>query len=499
MMKQDRGISILLVFGIIAVIFLLSRQYFVRLDLTEDKQFTMSKATRNILHNLEEPVTVKAYFSEKLRPELAQVQSDFQNLLIEYNNISKGKLDYQFIDPAKTPELEQQAVQSGIQPRLVNVREKDEVSQQKVYMGAIIESGTQKEVIPFILPESPMEYDLTTAVKKVSVTNKPSLGVVQGHGEPQLNQMVQVAQALSGIYSLEPIDLSAEATIPERFQAVLFINPQDSIPQDHFSKLDDYLSRGGKIIAAINGVEGNLQTAQGSAATHNAHSWLNTNGIMIEPSFIVDAACARVTVQQQQGFFSFASQVQFPYFPLVSSFPDHSATKGIEDVIFQFASPLHFTPVDGAIFTNLVTSSQKAGTLPAPLYFYINKQWTNADFPLSNIPIGGIAEGLKGNPESRLVIFSDGDFVVSEQGQVNQDNVNLMVNTIEWLVDKSGLAELRTKGVVYRPIKEMEEGKRTFTKYLNFFLPLAFVGVVGLWRSQRNRNKRIRRMTERYV
>ena len=108
-------------------------------------------------------------------------------------------------------------------------------------------------------------------------------------------------------------------------------------------------------------------------------------------------------------------------------------------------------------------------------------------------------EGARDNPDSRIVLFSDGDFIVSQQGNINPDNVSLMVNTLEWLVDKCGLSEVRTKGVVYRPIKELEEGKRTLTKYLNFLLPLILVGVVGFWRSQHNRNKRMRRMQEKYV
>ncbi len=499
-MQQDRRVSILLVIGIVAVIFLLSRQYFVRLDLTEDKQFTMSKATRNILQNLEDPVVVKAYFSENLPADFERVRTDFQNLLIEYNNISKGKVDYRFIDPASDPATEQEAVQNGIQPLLINVREKDEASQKKAFMGAIVELGTQKEIIPFIQRESAMEYDLTTAIKKISVTEKPSLGFIQGHGEPQLNQMMQVAQALSVIYTLEPVNLSAEAAIPDRFQAILFINPKDSMPSDHFAKLDDYLAKGGKIIAAINAVEGDLSTASGTLASHNVLPWLSSNGIMIEPSFVIDASCGKVTVQQNQGYFNFASQIIFPYLPLISSFPDHPVTKGIEAVLFQFASPLHFTPQDGSMYTSLVSSSQKAGTQNAPLYFDINKKWTQADFPLPNIQMGGVVEGAKGNPESRLVVFSDGDFVIgNQQGGVNPDNVNLMVNSIEWLVDKSGLSELRTKGVVFRPIRDLEEGKRTFTKYFNFLFPLALVGVVGLWRSQRNRRKRIQRMEEKYV
>jgi hypothetical protein len=146
-----------------------------------------------------------------------------------------------------------------------------------------------------------------------------------------------------------------------------------------------------------------------------------------------------------------------------------------------------------------VTSSNKAGVLNAPLQFDVQKQWTQADFPMANIPLGGVVEGFANNPDGRLVVFSDGDFIVSQEGNLNPDNVNLMLNTIEYLVDKSGLAELRDKGIVYRPIKDLEEGKRTFTKYFNFLFPLALVAAVGIWRSQRNRRKRNQLMEEKYV
>ena len=499
-MRQDRRISIALLIGIVAVVFLLSRQYFFRLDLTADKEYTMSKATKTILRGLEDPVDVKAYFSEKLPPDLERVKTDFENLMIEYNNISRGKVNFRFIDPGKTPEAEQEAAQNGIQPVLINVREKDEASQKKAFMGAVIGYGDQKEVIPFIGQETAMEYELTTAIKKISVKDKPSLGLIQGHGEPQPQQMMQTLQALGVTYNVENLNLAAEPSIPQRFQAVMLVSPVDSIPPDQYAKLDDYLASGGKVIAAINAVNGDLSTASGTALPHGVLQWLSTLGVNIEPSFVIDAACAKVTVQQQRsGFFNFASQINFPYLPLVNKFPDHPAVKGLEAVIFQFASPIQFEATAGGTFSPLVTTSDKAGTEQAPLNFDVQRQWAQEDFPKSKIVLGGVVEGVKGNQEAKLVVFSDSDFFVADRGNVNADNVNLIVNTVEWLCDKSGLAELRTKGVVYRPIKELEEGERSVIKYTNFLLPLILVAGVGIWRSQRNRNKRIRRMEEKYV
>lgn len=498
-MRKDRRLSFLLVIGIVVMVFLLSRQYFIRIDLTEDRQFTMSKATKNILRDIEDPVDVKAYFTENLPAEFERVKTDFQNLLVEYNNISKGKVNYQFIDPGKDPAVEQAAMQEGIQPLLINVREKDEASQKKAFMGALVEYGEQKEIIPFIAQGSAMEYDLTTAIKKITVKDKPALGFITGHGEPDFNKMAQVAQSLSVIYAIENLNLATEPSIPARFQAVVLVNPADSIPPDQYAKLDAYLTNGGKILVAVNAVNGDLSTSSGSAINHNIFAWLNSYGVTIDPTFILDASCAKVTVQQQRSsFFSFATQINFPYIPLVSKFPDHPATKGLEAVVMQFASPIKYAASASGSFIPLITTSDKAGTQQPPLYFDVQKNWTTADFPLSNLVMGGVVEGVKGNAESKLVVFSDGDFFVSDQGNVNPDNVSLLVNTVEWLCDKSGLAELRTKGVVYRPIKDLEEGERTFTKYFNFLLPLVLVAAVGLWRTQRNRNIRIRRMQEKY-
>ncbi len=490
----------LLMIGIAILVFLLSRQFFVRLDLTEDKQFTMSKATKSILRELDDPVDVKVYFTGGLPAEFEQVKTDFQNLLVEYNNISHGKVNYRILDPLKDPAIEQEAMQDGIQPLLINVREKDEASQKKAFMGALVAYGEQKEVLPFISQGSAMEYDLTTAIKKVSVSDKPSLGFIQGHGEPMLNEMAQVVQELRVIYSLENLDLATIESIPPRMQAIVFVNPADSIPAAHYGMIDQYLAQGGKVIVAANAVNGDLSTASGTAIQHNIFGWLATHGVQVEPSFVVDASCAKVTVQQQRSsFFSFASQINFPYIPLVSRFPEHPATRGLEAVILQFASPINFSADAAGSWIPLVTSSQQAGVQQAPLYFDVQKEWTNADFPMSDIVMGGVVENLGGNPESKLVVFSDADFFISQQGNINPDNVSLLVNTVEWLCDKSGLAELRTKGVVYRPIRELEDGERSFIKYFNFLLPLALVGLVGFWRMQRSRRLRMKRMTSDYI
>lgn len=498
---MNRVVSILLIVGILILANLLSKQYFARLDVTANKQYTLSNATKKILKDLEDPITVQAYFSENLPVDIEKVRNDFQDMLVEYNNLSKGNIDYDFTDPSESPELEQEAVQAGIRPVLINVREKDQTTQQKAYMGAILNFGDQKEMIPFISQQTPMEYELTTAIKKMTAIDKPSIAVLSGHGEADISQIGAVVQALSIIFTVETFDMGSESVIPPRFRTAALIAPKDSFPPDHLRKLDDFLASGGKLIVAANAVEGDFSTAQGTAISNNIFDWLANKGIEVEPSFAIDSRAGSVTVQQQQGFFRMNTQVQFPYFPLVQSFGDHPAVKGLEQVIFQFVSPIRYNGDALNVFTPIVVSSEKAGIQTAPTMFDVQRKWAGNDFPLSNIIYGGVLEGvIEGSPEAKLVVFADGDFPLGDPGQgMNPDNANLLTNTIEWLSDDTGLSDLRTKAVLTRPIDDLEDGKRSFLKFLNFLLPIGLVLLYGFFRWQRNRAIRTRRMMENYT
>jgi len=234
--------------------------------------------------------------------------------------------------------------------------------------------------------------------------------------------------------------------------------------------------------------------------------WLNRKGLLIDDSFLVDLDCGTVGVQQQNGFMSFTTQIKFPYLPVIHKFSDHPVTKGLEQVVLPFASSISFTGNNGPDlqYTPLAFSSSKSGTQKPPLYFDINKKWTEADFPLPGQAVAGLLSGkINGQSDSRILLVGDGDFPVNGEGQRPQqlqpDNVNLMVNALEWMSDQTGLIELRTKAITSRPLDEIEDGKKNFLKWLNFLLPLVLVVLFGVLRNQRNRSIRMKRMEEGYV
>lgn len=501
-MKQKLYITTILVIAILLVINLLSNEFHLRFDLTDEKQYTLSQATRDILNDLEEPVTIKAYFSEDLPPNVIKARQDFQEMLVEYASLADGLLLYEFINPNENEANEQDAMSHGIQPVLINVREKDQVKQQKAFLGATVALDDRSDVIPLIQPGTAMEYALSTAIKKISVKDKPTIGFLQGHGEPPLSELMQLQNQLTVLYTVREVNLNTQE-VGDDISSLVIIRPTDSISHQELNRIDNFLARGGNVAIAMNRVVGDLQNASGTSLNTGLESWLQQKGIVVENNFVVDATCGAVTVQQQQGFFTMQTNVSFPFLPRISNFADHAITKGLENVLLEFASSIRYSGDSTKQFTPIVLTSEKSNSLGAPQFFNIQKQWTDADFPLRNLIVGAAIEGkLAGEAQSKMVVISDGDFIVTgspqRPRQLQPDNVSLMANSIDWLSDDTGLIALRTKGVTSRPIDELEDSTKTILKYSNFLAPLLLVIGYGLVRMQRNRMKRLKRMSENY-
>jgi ABC-type uncharacterized transport system involved in gliding motility auxiliary subunit len=412
---------------------------------------------------------------------------------------------FEFINPNKDEATEQKAMQAGINPVLINVREKDQVKQQKAYLGAVVTYGDKKEVIPLIQPGSAMEYSLSTSIKKMTVDDKPQIAFLEGHKEASLSSMMQVLQSLSVLYDVEPLNLSNADLNLNKYKTLVIVDPKDTIPPEQLRKLDEFLSLGKNIYIAMNRVDGNLQTASGTEVTTGLERWLEGKGIRVNPNFIIDENCGSVTLNQQQGMMTFQTNVRFPYLPLITKFAANPATKGLTSVMLQFASSIdYFSANKDVTFTSLATTSEHAGTENPPLRFDINRNWQQRDFPLSHLTVCGLLSGrIVGSMSSKLIVVSDGDFPINGEGQqarqIPPDNLNFIVNAIDWLSDDTGLIDLRTKEVNSRPLDQMDDAKKVLLKYVNFLVPILLIIGFGIVRWQSNRNLRMKRMNEDYI
>lgn len=490
MQKKSAVITRLVVFALILVVVnMISSKLYFRLDFTEDQRYTLSKATTDILNDLEDVVTVKAYFSEDLPAQLISNRQDFEDLLLEFENRSGGDVVYEFISPNEDEELEMEAQQNGIQPVIINVSEKDQVQQLKAYMGAVLMMEDRQEVIPVVQPGVDMEYGLTTSIKKLSVVDKPKVALLQGHGEPSVQEIAQLQQQLSVLYELSSLDLNTEVSVPGDVKTLAIINPSDTISTDELAKVDAFMAKGGNVFVAYSNLESDLQSGYLNKGPNiGLEDWLRKKNISMGGQYVIDEQSGSITVQQSNGIFNFRTQVKFPYFPILSEFPEHAVTSGLETLMLPFVSNLSFTSSDSSFATfPLLRSSESSGLARTPSGIDVQKQWGSADFRDGSQVLALAVEGpIAGDQISKMIVVTNGQFVINGNPpqQIAEDNVNFASNAIDWLSDDTGLIDLRTKGITSRPLESVEDGTREMLKYGNVMLPIILVFIYAFVRRQ---------------
>ncbi|MFB6257384.1 MAG: GldG family protein [Flavobacteriales bacterium] len=507
-MKARRNIwtSALLLVGILLLVNLMGREYFFRIDLTASNKYTLSKTTTNLLDSLKRPITITTYTSKNIPTPLRKVEQRFKELLHEYRARAEGMVDLQFKEVASDNKKKiRELAKKGIKSRLTKVRKKGKQVKQRVFMGATVKLGgggermDLTEEIPFIGPKKSLEYELTTSLRKVTELAKPDLALLQGHGEASLpkSDRQSLRQMLRGkgkkkqgpelakgvekewkvLHNVQKVKMT-DTTSLHQYETVAIVSPQDSFPRSHLRILDRYLRKGGKLLLALNRVDGRLRRGYGRPVKTGLGPWLAEKGINVKRSFLLD--------QESMQMRAMRGKISIPYYPKIKNFSSgHPITKGLELAWFKFASPISVTPKDSAVqYQVLARSSENASTEGAPTRFKVMKQRSSSSYDRSGLPIAVAAKGpIGGKKDAKLVVIGDGDFPLEGNAGKSPDNVNLMANSMDWLAGKEGIASLRSQGIESRPIKaDLSKGEKSFLRHLNFLSPFLIIMIIGALR-----------------
>ncbi|AQZ93303.1 Gldg family protein [Halopseudomonas phragmitis] len=228
-----------------------------RLDLTEQKLYTISDGTRQILRDIDEPITLYFFFSDRASKDMVMLRNyarRVEEMLKEYERVAGGKLRLQIIDPQPFSEAEDRAAEFGLQAIPLSQ------TGDKLYFGlAGTNSLAQREIIPFFTLEQEglLEYELSRLVNSLSQPEKPQIGLISGlpigggmnpmSGQPMPPWTVleQIRQLFT-IQSLEP-DLDE---IPEDIEVLLLIHPK-SLTESALFAVDQFVLRGGRLLSFI--------------------------------------------------------------------------------------------------------------------------------------------------------------------------------------------------------------------------------------------------------
>ena len=137
----------------------------------------------------------------------------------------------------------------------------------------------QKEVIPFIQPGAPLEYLLSSSIKKIAVTDKPKVRLMEGNGQASISELSQVKTALDVLYDFNSTKVNDITPVPENTKTLAIIRPTDTINNESLDQLDKFLEKGGNLFIALNRVNGDLNNAYGTSQNTGLEKWMESKKV----------------------------------------------------------------------------------------------------------------------------------------------------------------------------------------------------------------------------
>ncbi len=493
--KINCTLTIVIVVAIIAAINFISYQIFARLDLTSDKIYSLSSASKKTVANLDDLVIVKAYLSKNLPPEYLSLEQEIEDTLKDYQNYSSGKFKYQVINPPTDAETIEDLGMQGIPAISVQSYNNDSFQVINGYLGLIVEYGGETEVIPVVNSVSNLEYNLTLAIKKLTTRDMPILGIVSGNEE-----ISQALSVLNEIYKVETIDLKSEEEIGTSVSALLISAPKEEFSEDQLKKIDSFVVSGRPVVFLVDGV--NVDSSVGAAKNSlGLEKLFNSWGVVLNNDLVADVSNGRASISSSGGSMGFTYLINYPLWPkiLPENFDQESAiVSGLQSLVLPWASSLTINPIEGIVVSKLLKSTEHAWSQSEN--FDINPSELKAPSKGKQYVLGAILTGKiksifsAGETDSgKIAIIGDSDFASDNFTGGSSDNLIFFQNLVDGLALDSDLISIRSKASEDRPIKSLSAVAKEIIRYINIFVLAILILIFGFiryfWRRRGKRQK----------
>ena len=494
--KKSFVIFIVVAIALVSLGNLVSRNFFFRLDLTENQIYSLSPSSMVILEKIDDFLTAKVYFSENLPGQYGNTRRYLQDILEEYAAYSDGNFRFEFYRPDDDEKLALEAQKSGIQPVQLQVLENDKFEVKRIYMGMALLYGDKREVLPVIQTTTGLEYEITTRIKKLVDDNRSVVGVANtGASAPA---MERVSARLREAYDVRSVFLSAG--VPNDIEMLLINGVVDTLSEDALGALRNYINSGGNLFLAQSKINGDLQAQRGTPIQSNIFDILEPFGVSLADNLVMDRICGTVTVSQQRGFLRFNSAVEYPFFPVLQSFPDHEIVNSLEQVQMLFSSEIVYDTADSTrLVKPLLVTSDHSGAAAGFINLnpIQNQAFQSLNEPGKVVGVYATSDSLE-NVMSQLVLVSTSDFLLDNGGGQVPSNGIFVMNAVDVLIGDRDLVALRSREITTRPLQTVDDATRTTVKTFNIVLPVLLVILYGLiqWRLVVARAKRLETLYE---
>ncbi len=558
--KKQNIIQLTAVFIIVILINYIVSFLIFRVDLTSEGRYTLSDQTIKLLSEMDDQVYVKVYLDgEDLPVGFKRMRRAISDLLEEFNYHGKKDISFRFINPSENPDkkvrfgLYKQLFDKGLVPiESTETTAEGKTSSKMVFPGVVV-VYKGKDLGVNLLKNDPryrsdsedninnsiqsMEYELTNALRKLSTEKKQKIAFLEGHGELDEYQVMDITTILSEYYEVQRGTMNGTPGILDAFAAIIVAKPMKRFSENDKLVIDQYIMQGGKVLWLLEGAKMDLDSLRNMPVTVampldlNLEDQLFRYGVRLNPGLLQDVQCAAIGMTRQgSDGRPKIDMLPWPYFPIILSDNSHEINKYLNLLRLEFGSTIDTVASSPEVKKQiLLYSSDKSKFEYAPAQVSlenIQRQVDENTFKSKKMPIAVLLEGkfesnfknrlisdlalsddkiIKTSKPTKMVVTSDGDIPVnkvSAKGEVYpigfdvnsqrqyMGNKDFMLNAINYLCDDEGLMAIRLREIKMRLLsKEKVLQEKTFWKIVNTALPVVIIVLFGMFASYLRKRK----------
>ena len=424
--KRIHITSWLLPFLVIVGVNLLSYFFHFGIDLTAEKRFTVSAASRDLVKGIKDPLTLTVYLKGDMPAGFKRLANAAEDMGSSFNSMSGGKFIVEFERPGEGLNDSSKAMlfdslqRMGINPTNVKAQQKmgEQTEETLVFPGAILSGPNGQVGIDFLEGQSNMngleslnnaealvEYKIAKAVVMLERDSVPSVAYLTGNGQPlDLRVYNLIEGVLRRDYRVAILPIDSVLVIPREFSAVVIVKP--IIPFSKFQKLkiDQYIMGGGKVLWAMDNLFASMDSLQRSSGSFIAFDLgldldeqLFKYGVRINRDLVQDLECDKVpSVIGSIGDKPQIELLPWPYAPLLRNTGGHPISRNLDFVLSSFPQSIDTVASPGISKQLLLTSSMYSRSLqtPAIVEWRSIKNEEELDlFKKPNIPVAMLLSG----------------------------------------------------------------------------------------------------------
>ena len=449
---------------LLLVINYIAQQWHSRIDLTQDKRYTLSETTRKTLSQIQQPLVIDVLLKGNIPTEFKKLQTEAIQLLEEYT-AANDHLIVNFVNPLEDEPNADAAIQNlinnGLQPLQIAQTEAGKSSVEYIFPWAVISDGKRVEKVRLFIDKlgttdqervqnsvQRLEYNLTDALHKFTVKKQKKIAILRSNGtleDVYLYDFLKTAREYYFIapFTLDSVATNAEKTLKdlEKFDLLLLAKPTSPLSDEQKQVIDQYIMNGGRVLWLIDQVNVSLEDMYKTGGVTMAMP-LDLNltdmffqyGFRLNYTLINDLYFSEIVVATGDGSQSRYMNIPWVYNPMVLSSNNHLINSNLDAIRLQFANGID-TLKNGVKKTVLLSSSpfSKADGTPREINLRIDPKAMNKElYKKGNIPLAVLLEGefksmykdrvrpleLKENATlsrpTKMIVVSDGDIIKND-------------------------------------------------------------------------------------